>query len=201
MEKSSAPICAAILAGGKSLRFGSDKALMSLRGEFALSRLIATLEQLFQPVFIVADQPEKIPPSSTTIVQDVIPDCGPLGGILTALQYSPTPRCFIAACDMPILDLDILRFLAVEWGTEDILIPKVDGEEQPLAAFYRNSCLPVVRDCLRQSKLSLRCLWDYVQVRYCDLNAHFHKEKLARCFANINTLTQLEHWQNRIGGF
>lgn len=72
-------VLGAVLAGGRSSRFGSDKALAMLRGRTLLDRAVATLQAQCDAVIIaghphgLADWPE--------------PGLGPLGGIGAALHF------------------------------------------------------------------------------------------------------------------
>lgn len=74
----------AVLAGGRSSRFGSDKALALLAGQSLLEHAIAALRPHVDAVVVVgrevADQP--------TIADWPAPDMGPMGGITGALRYA-----------------------------------------------------------------------------------------------------------------
>ena len=77
-----------VLAGGRSSRMGSDKALLSYEGMDFVSRAVSTLQQLALPVRVVTDVPERFTHLSVPILVDRIPDGGPLAGLATALAAS-----------------------------------------------------------------------------------------------------------------
>jgi molybdenum cofactor guanylyltransferase len=82
-----------VLAGGKSSRMGRDKALLEWHGRNLLHHMQVLLRTVCDPVIVVGR--EELP--------DSIPGVGPIGGILTALQYSQTPFNIIIAVDLPFL--------------------------------------------------------------------------------------------------
>ena len=77
-------ILGAVLAGGMSTRFGSDKALAELGGRSLLERAVASLAAMCDAVVIAGRQSDLAPS---------IPDwpragMGPLGGIAAALRHA-----------------------------------------------------------------------------------------------------------------
>lgn len=179
-------ISAAILAGGKSRRFGKDKAFLEIEGRPVLPDLVARLVTLFDPVRVIVDNASKLNLNAITILQDRVAGMGPLGGLLTALENSPTPHVFVAACDMPFLDTGVISFLADRLQNEDILVPSVKGSEEPLAAFYSVRCVGSIQTCLEKGERSLRAIWPAVNTRIVELAGHFPLELLRRCFLNVN---------------
>jgi molybdopterin-guanine dinucleotide biosynthesis protein A len=76
-----------ILAGGRSSRFGSDKALVELEGQPLLMRLRDTLRQQGHAVSIIADRQDRYQQLGLMCLIDSAPNSGPLGGVAAALQY------------------------------------------------------------------------------------------------------------------
>lgn len=77
-------ILGAVLAGGQSTRFGSDKALAELGGRTLLSRAVETMEGLCDAVVVIGRETAPAP---------TLPDwpragMGPLGGIAAALHHA-----------------------------------------------------------------------------------------------------------------
>jgi len=96
-------VLGAVLAGGKSSRFGSDKALAELDGRTLIARAIDTLAGYCEDVIVVGreDAPAK------TIPDWPRPDMGPLGGIAAALRYAEAEdydsvlTCGVDSVDLP----------------------------------------------------------------------------------------------------
>ena len=77
-------ILGAILAGGKSTRFGCDKALAELDGRTLIARAVDGLSDFCEHVIVVGRETAPAP----TIPDWPRPDMGPLGGIAAALRYA-----------------------------------------------------------------------------------------------------------------
>lgn len=104
----------AVLAGGQSRRFGSDKALALLGGKPLIAHVIEALSGQTDAVIVcgregiggVADRPE--------------PGLGPLGGINAALHHAAAhgfDAVLTAPCDTPVLPPDLARRLAATGPT------------------------------------------------------------------------------------
>jgi molybdopterin-guanine dinucleotide biosynthesis protein A len=77
-------ILGAVLAGGRSSRFGSDKALAEFDGHTLLARAVDTLAGWCEYVIVVGRAQAPAP----TLPDWPHADMGPLGGIAAALRYA-----------------------------------------------------------------------------------------------------------------
>ena len=104
-------ITGVVLAGGKSSRFGSNKAL-SIYNETTtfLQQTIARLRPFVQEVVIAGSRPE-YNDIGIPVLADKIEGIGPLGGIYTALEYSRTPWILVMTCDMPFVTDEVIAYL------------------------------------------------------------------------------------------
>lgn len=100
------PIPAYILAGGRSSRFGSDKARASLAGAPLILHQINALRKSARPTFAVARQPDQYADLGLTTIPDILPDQGPLGGLRTALTHRSRGWIILASCDLIDLNPD-----------------------------------------------------------------------------------------------
>lgn len=145
-------ITGVILAGGKSTRMGADKAFLMLNGQHFITLLIEKFKQLFQTVFIVADEREKFALAGVPVVQDVFKDCGPLGGIHSALLHSATPHIFVAPCDTPLLSTELIQFLITSAKPNEITVGTANGRIHPLLGIYPLSSLRIIEEHLNKGK-------------------------------------------------
>lgn len=110
------PILGAVLAGGRSSRFGSDKALARLGGATLLDHALASLAA-FTPMQVVCGRAEA---PATTVADVPAPDLGPLGGICGALTHAQGhgfDAVLTIACDTPLFpDNMVAALLAVQCG-------------------------------------------------------------------------------------
>jgi molybdopterin-guanine dinucleotide biosynthesis protein A len=144
-----------ILAGGKSRRFGTNKAFARFQGVTLLDRVVGIMGSLFNDLFLVTNTPEEYSSLPVLILEDEVPDKGPLGGIVTALKHSPADKVFVVACDMPLLDPQAIRDLIAKGDGFSAVIPVHGGICEYLMALYSRRLLVPMRCCLDQDKLSL----------------------------------------------
>jgi molybdenum cofactor guanylyltransferase len=143
--------CAAfVLAGGKSSRMGRDKASLSLHGRTLLQHALSTLREITADVSILGS-PQTYGDQGAPVIADIIPECGPLGGIHSALTHTSAVFNLIIAVDTPFLSADFLKFLtrrAVEAGAV-VTTPEIAGYTQPLCAVYTRDFLPIAEQALK----------------------------------------------------
>ncbi|HZV80979.1 MAG TPA: formate dehydrogenase accessory sulfurtransferase FdhD [Geobacteraceae bacterium] len=137
-----------ILAGGKSTRMGSNKALLAFRGRPLIETVYRTMAELFAEVVVVTNTPEEYAFLPCPKIPDVFIGGGSMAGIHAGLSWSSNPRVFVVACDMPFLDGGVIRGLAGLLGDESVLVPETDGGLEPLHAFYAKGALQALEEVL-----------------------------------------------------
>jgi len=182
-----------ILAGGKSQRLGVDKALLELEGQSLIDRVLNRLQRLSDDLIIVAKDPTPYAHLAARLVSDVYPGQGALVGLHAGLQAARHPLALAVACDMPFLDLRLLRYMIVLGRGYDIVVPRIGSYLEPLHALYRvERCLPAIKQALDDGQARVTSFFSHVRVRYVEeheINL-FDPEHLS--FFNINTP---EDWQ------
>ena len=137
------------MVGGKSSRFGRDKALIEIDGQPLALRIAERIGPAVDQVTFVGS-PEKYQHLGPHVIPDAVADFGPLGGILAALEDSESEWNLLTGCDMPELTTEFLSFLVERTvGCEDDVILPCDkeGRPEPLCAMYRSTAREVVRRC------------------------------------------------------
>ena len=132
-----APRCVgAVLCGGRSSRFGTDKALAPIAGvPMGLRVATAMRDAGADPVVAVGGSAG--PALGLVTVADRHPDEGPLGGLVTILRWAGTDLVLAAPCDLPLLDADSLRrLIEVASNTDGAAVATVDGRPQPMLACW-----------------------------------------------------------------
>jgi molybdopterin-guanine dinucleotide biosynthesis protein A len=146
-----------VLAGGRSSRMGTDKALLALGSLTLIERAAEAVMDAAGGVVVVGD-PRRYARFGFTVIEDVYPGAGPLGGIHAALAHSPSDWNLVTACDMPGLEGVWLRRLVEETGRyphAEVLIPQAGGRGQPLCAMYRRSCLAAIQEALERGRYKI----------------------------------------------
>ncbi len=187
-----------VLAGGQSRRMGQNKALMTLRGERLVDRVMRTLRDVCAELLMVTNSPEVYADIGIRIVGDVWPNKGSLGGIYSGLYHITTPYCLVVACDMPFLHAASLRYLIEAIGDHDVVMPDVLGEQQPLHAIYARTCLEPIKQRLEADRLRIVGFLPDVRVRTISAEElqPFDPELLA--FQNLNTPEEFEAAARRL---
>ncbi|KQM56927.1 MULTISPECIES: molybdenum cofactor guanylyltransferase [unclassified Sphingomonas] len=104
-------VLGAILAGGRSTRFGSDKALATLDGRALIDRVIDAVAPQVDALVVVG----RSHPGVRCIPDRPAPDLGPLGGIGAALHHAAThgfAQVLTLPCDAPLLPADLRERLS-----------------------------------------------------------------------------------------
>ena len=191
-------ITSIILAGGRSSRLGREKHTEVIAGESLLKRAAGRLKHLSQEILIVVSQRQARSSRSlytypeTKTVVDLYPGKGSLGGIFTGLVHSSNFLNLVVACDMPFLNLDLLRYMIDSAKGFDVVIPRVDDQLEPLHAIYSRNCLKPMENQIKQGNLKIRGFFESVKVKYVDKDELDKLDPEHLSFFNINTEAELE---------
>jgi molybdenum cofactor guanylyltransferase len=143
----------AILAGGKSSRMGTNKALLLLDGKPLIARVAATARSVFGHVIVAADDSPAYSFLGLDCVGDVFRNCGPLGGIHAALVNTLEPALFVVSCDMPFVSRELLQYILAHHASAPAKVPVMDGRVHPLCGWYSRSILPALVKRLEENRL------------------------------------------------
>ncbi len=150
-----------ILAGGRSRRFGSNKALALYRGRPLIAHVAWTMTGLFSEKLLVTNQPEQYAFLGWPMTGDLIREAGPLAGIQAALRRIEHKRAFVVACDMPVIDPAVILRLCRYPGDWDVVLPNWE----PLHAVYHRRILAAVDAALARGEGKISCLLASLRVR------------------------------------
>jgi molybdopterin-guanine dinucleotide biosynthesis protein A len=186
-----AELTAFILAGGKSTRMGSDKAFVVLDGRTLLARMLTLARDLTPDVRIVGD-PAKFA-KFAPVVEDVFPNCGPLGGIHAALLCSPTDLNLILAVDVPFISLALLQYLFTRARNSPaiVTVPRPCEGWQPLCAVYRRDFADAAEEALRAGRYKIDALFDPARTQEITAEELETAGFSPRIFRNLNTPEEL----------
>jgi molybdenum cofactor guanylyltransferase len=175
-----------ILAGGKSSRYGSNKALVKVNGARLIERAVAAMKTVFQQVILVTNTPDDYAFLELPMVQDLIKGLGPIGGIYTGLETISEKAGFFVACDMPFLQEGLLRHMLDVREDFDAVIPRMDWMIEPLHALYTKNCLQVIKASIEAHEYQIvKCL-QRLRVRYLEREELLAFDPKLLSFFNIN---------------
>jgi molybdopterin-guanine dinucleotide biosynthesis protein A len=142
-----------VLAGGRSTRLRRNKALVELGGVPLVERQVRRLGTICREVILVANDPEPYGALGVRIVPDQYRDKGPLAGIHAGLAASTTDYSFVVACDMPFFSPQFAAYMLGQARGHGVVIPCLDGFDEPLHAIYSRECLGVIESVLQREAL------------------------------------------------
>jgi len=185
---------AIILAGGKASRMGGiDKAFLKISREKLIDRQLGLLRKLFKKIIIVTNSPRKYSHlKDVKIISDIIPNLGPLGGLYSGLTASSSFYNFVVACDMPFLNVALIKYLIDIKDNYDITIPKIDGKRHPLFGIYSKNCIPVIEKMLKQNRLNVSSIFTSVRSHFIVREEIEQFDADLASLVNINTKDDLE---------
>lgn len=173
-----------ILAGGKSTRFGEDKALAIWEGKTFLEYAVRRIHELGLEPVVVTSRSRDYSFLDCRIERDIVQDMGPMGGLYTAVHLFPTHTLLALTCDMPSVSADLLRKLIDTHQSKNILTVYFDEDRgiYPFPGIYEQGVKNGLKLRLEMGLLSMT-----------DLIQEITEKKLIKInlsasdFGNINT--------------
>ena len=197
---------AIILAGGRGKRMGyREKSMMAINGQPLITYVIKSLEKVVDDIIIsVRDMAQgelldTILPGYT-YAYDEFENKGPLSGILSGLTLCRNDFCFIAACDMPFINEDVVKMLFSKSESHDAAIPRwEDGYLEPLHSVYRCETMrQETRKAIERGESIILAPILRMNVNYIDIENIRKIDMNLRTLININTPEDMGRINNNI---
>lgn len=184
-----------ILAGGKSFRFGNNKALVEVNGIRLIERVVNVLGAIFERVILISNTPHEYEYLQLPIYKDITKGLGPIGGLQTGLNKIEAQAGFFAACDMPFLNKDLIRHIVHTKDLYDAVVPRMDWKIEALHALYTKQCLPAIDHSIVSGDYQLITFLNKIRVRFIDEDILKKFDPELKCFININRPQELARAQ------
>lgn len=190
----------AVIAGGRSTRFGSPKALARIGPDRVVDRVVSALRHALPEADLVgiindADLAREI---GLPHRADVLRDAGALAGVHAALLWARErgrTGVFATGCDMPFLDPALIRVIAGRAEDDvDAVLPSSPGRRgvEPLCAWYSIRCIPAIEDAVARGDARMIGFLDAVRAVLVPLDEVRAFGDPERLFMNLNTPSDLE---------
>jgi molybdopterin-guanine dinucleotide biosynthesis protein A len=183
-------ISVAIQAGGNSRRMGEDKGLKLFLGCPLIQRVVDRVLTVGDEILVTTNRPVDYAFLNLRLVPDLIPDCGAIGGLYTALASALYPVVAVVACDMPFASAALLKAAISLLAREDVdvVIPRSIAGLEPMHAIYRRStCLPSVLNAIQGEHLKITDWLSSVRVREFSIQEAAVVEPAGLVFLNVNS--------------
>jgi molybdopterin-guanine dinucleotide biosynthesis protein A len=187
-----------ILSGGLNSRIGLNKAFLEISGKRIIERTVLLFTNLFQEVIVVTKEPLIYEYLDVRIVTDVEKVTGSLMGVYSGLLSSTNEYNFIAACDMPLLDEDVIRHIISKSRGYDAAVPFCQGRLQSLHAVYSKRCIHALEELINSGNLKIARLFE--KIKTCRVEEEELKkiDPDLKSFININTKEDLRYVQEML---
>ncbi|HKD14657.1 MAG TPA: molybdenum cofactor guanylyltransferase [Candidatus Angelobacter sp.] len=189
-----------VLAGGKSSRMGTDKALLSLNGVSLLQQTKTILEQVCEKVFILGSR--QLYGAYGECYEDLYANCGPLSGIHAALLNSSTPYSLVTAVDTPFVSAQFFSYMigrALD-ASAIVTAPRIGGVVQPACAVFSRAFLPIAEAALKSGKYKVEPTFPPERTLLISEAELARFAKAADMFENLNTPEDFERARKRFSG-
>ncbi len=192
-------ISCAIIAGGKSSRFGSNKAVAAWDAHGSvISAVIKSVSHVTSNIMIIAGDQQPYQSLHLPVYPDIIPGYGPLSGIHAALSLSSTDRVLILACDMPAISSHFLEYLISVISWAPVVVPVSTSGPEPLHAIWHRSLMPLIEQFIAQGTTGLRDILSRLPCRFITLKEIIAHGLDPLSLVSANTPDALERLREKI---
>jgi len=189
-------LTAAILAGGQATRFGGrDKGALVVDGRTIFDRQVAELSQIAREILLVGGTNSDKHAPAVTPIADLMPGCGPLGGLHAALTAAKNHVVIVIACDMPYVSAPFLAYLASlasEPAGFTAVVPQTERGYHPLCAAYTRAVIEPIERRLAAGRLTMTDLLADVRLRVVAAHEIARFGDPHQLLANVNTPAEHE---------
>lgn len=186
-----------VLAGGRSSRMGEDKGLMQLAEKPMVMHVVEQLQPCVDELILIANHPEYTQ-FGYRVIEDMVAEIGPVGGIYTGLKVSTTALNFFVSCDMPFISKAAIQMMLASIQEEAICVASLEGFIQPLFGLYSKGCLPLLEASIAEKHYKLQAVVRQSKHKVVPLDALAVQHH--QLFQNINTPEEFQKaLQNMLG--
>ena len=178
---------AIILSGGNNRRMLHNKAFLQMGQKSIIEREIEVLSTFFSRIIVVTNTPENHEHLRVSLVSDLVPGKGPLGGIYSGLMAPKDKYNFVVSCDLPFLNAGLISYMIELTEGHDIVVPRLNGLVEPLHAIYSKHCLIPIKRQLDRNELKIQSFFGEVKVRYIRESEIKKYDPKGIAFFNVNT--------------
>jgi molybdopterin-guanine dinucleotide biosynthesis protein A len=186
-----------VLAGGQSRRMGQDKGLMLLKNQPLTSWSVRILQSFTENILISSNN-LSYERFGYPVIKDIVPDIGPIGGILSCLEHSSSDINIFISCDSPFIKPGLYDYLIQSIGSNLAAVPWFgDQRYEPLCAVYRKSILSPLKSFIESGNFKLPQFFETVEINKITMTGTepFHHPYL---FFNVNTPKKLARAQELV---
>lgn len=191
----------ALLSGGSSRRFVSDKTKALLYGKpLFLYGLECGLE-VSDDVLHISKNKDKYKPfiNNVKYIEDELDVICPMSGLITAARHAKYEYIFILSADSPLITGNFFKYLYNNIKSYDGVMPVINSKSYPLTAVYKKSILLSMEEDYKKENFKLIKSLEKHNILYLQedeiIKAGFKKD----IFININYQDDLKSLEEKHG--
>lgn len=182
-----------IVAGGRSSRFGRDKASYRWEGETLLDRAVRTVSSVSGETALGLPAEEPGEPDAWRqarrrhrVITDEPAGIGPIGSLNAGLRAAATDWLLFLAVDLPLMEAaQLQRLLDAASADVQAVVATREDRIEPTCALYHTTLVPNVEQAIRSGEFALRSLFEHAP--------HARVPLPAGVLTNVNRLEDLPH--------
>ena len=190
-----------ILAGGKSRRFGADKAVAKLGDKSLIDYTINKLEPKFAEILVITNNPMQVSKNNIFFIKDTLAgQLGPLVGILSAMEWvknnDKNYEWIISfPCDTPFFEEEIIDKVINSQKSSDkkLLFLKSGNKRHNIFGLWSIELMEQLRNDINQGARKVEDWANKIGTEIVEINSESDKS-----FLNINTKLDLEEAQKKL---
>ncbi len=184
----------AVIAGGMSRRFGSDKTLALLEGKPLIQWPVDGARARGARVFVVSKESGKYAfLDGVTFVEDKYDIQCPMVGLVTVFDHTPDDAVLMISADMPLFPFAALDAMYAALKGHDVVVPDIGGKLYPCAAIYHRRTAPLFEEMLKEGHYKLVRAFDRLDTVKLGEDFFAPWDKDGTGFINANTPAELEY--------
>jgi len=190
-----------ILAGGKSRRFGADKAVAKLGDKSLIDYTINKLEPKFAEILVITNNPMQVSKNNIFFIKDTMSgQLGPLVGILSAMEWvknnDKNYEWIISfPCDTPFFEEKIIDKVINSQKSSDkkLLFLKSGNKRHNIFGLWSIELMEQLRNDINQGARKVEDWANKIGTEIVEINSESDKS-----FLNINTKLDLKDAQKKL---
>ena len=194
-------ILGAVLAGGKSQRFGEDKSQVKLNGKLLIDYILSEIIDEFKEILIVSNNQIKFKNyENISLINDFKKDQGPLGGVLSAMKWAKEKNnkykwISTFPVDTPFFKKEILQKFLSEINLKEskLFFIKSNNTRHNIFGIWSIDLMKKLEDDLNEGQRKVEVWANSVGVKI--INMEFINQDP---FFNINTKEDLEKAKEKV---
>src|SRR5688572_24051705 len=125
---------------------GFDKLQIKINNRPLIEIICEQLEAIFQELIILRNSDDDMINLKYKVFKDIIPNLGPIGAIHSALKYASSENVFVTACDMPVINIEYIKYMMELMKHENIegVVSCKEQYVEPLYAFYSKKMIKTI---------------------------------------------------------